>query len=60
MSRDRALRNVVVIGLFFMFSNFYPLDSRNETCDVALAVVRWRIDKNQTENRTSLSEVHVC
>ena len=60
MSRNGALRNVVVIGLFFRFSNFYPLDSHNETCDVALADVRWRIDKNQTENRTYLSQVHVC
>ena len=28
---------------FLMFSNFYQLDSHNETCDVALADVRWSI-----------------
>jgi len=41
-----TLRYVDVIWfVFFMFSNFYQLDSHNKTC-IALANLRWNICKN--------------
>ena len=42
----------VLFGSFFMFSNFYELDSHNNIC-VAPTNLRWNICKNRIENRSS-------
>ena len=42
-----------LFGSFFMLSNFYKLDSHNET-SVALANLQWRISKRWIEGRTTL------
>ena len=42
----------VLFDSSFVFSNSYRLDSHDETC-VALANLRWRVNKNWVETRTS-------
>jgi len=39
----------VLVGSFFMFSDFYQLDLQNKTC-VALADLQWSIRKNHTSD----------
>ena len=48
----------MLVGLFFMFSNFYRLDVHNKT-RVAIANLRRKLCKNRIENHTSPSLVIV-
>jgi hypothetical protein len=43
----------LLFGLFFMFSNFYPLDLQNGTC-VAIENLGGGTSTNRTENGPSL------